>query len=282
MADSPLDNYRKQSYETWETLANVWAAERDFRTRTSDDVNTWLVGKLAPEPGDTLLELAAGNGETGFIAAASVGDQGKVISTDFSPQMVETARSAGEERGLTNLEYRVVDAEHMELGDDSVDGVICRFGYMLMADPAAALAETRRVLRPGGRLVFSVWGPPDRNPWVSRLGRLAVERGLMPPPEPGMPGIFALADQDRIRSLVTGAGFGEPQIDELALVWTFGSFDEYFDFAARSVGPVAIAMREVSEADILKMRDVLRERMSEFEGDEGFRVPRLCLNVVTQ
>ena len=63
-----------------------------------------------------------------------------------------------------------MDAEHMDLDDDSVDGVICRFGYMLMADPAAALAETRRVLRPGGRLVFSVWGPPDRNPWVSQLG----------------------------------------------------------------------------------------------------------------
>ena len=99
--------------------------------------------------------------------------------------MVEAARSAGREQGLANIEYRVLDAEHMDLAADSVDGVICRFGYMLMADPAAALAETRRVLRPRGRLVFSVWGPPERNPWVSQLGLLAVQRGLMQPPSRG-------------------------------------------------------------------------------------------------
>jgi ubiquinone/menaquinone biosynthesis C-methylase UbiE len=234
------------------------------------------------QPGDTVLELAAGTGETGFLAAELVGEQGMVISTDFSPGMVDSARSAGAERALRNLDYRVVDAEHMDLGDDSVDGVICRFGYMLMADPGAALAETRRVLRPGGRLVFAVWGPPDRNPWVSQLGMLAMQRGLMPPPQPGMPGIFALADPDRIRALVTGAGFDEPQIAELDLEWTFESFDDYFDFAARSAGPVAIAMRELSDVERAEMREALRERMSQFETDDGFTVPRLALNVVAQ
>ncbi len=282
MAEQPLDDYRKKSLETWETMAPVWASEREFRSRTSNDVNSWLIEKVAPKAGDTLLELAAGTGETGFQAARMVGDSGKVISTDFSPGMVETARSAGEEQGLSNIEYRVADAEHMDLGDDSVDGVICRFGYMLMADPAAALAETRRVLRAGGRLVFAVWGAPDRNPWVSHLGMLAVQRGLMPPPQPGMPGIFALADPDRIRSLVTGAGFGNPQIDELGLEWDFGSFDEYFEFVSRSAGPVAIAMRDLPDEDRAQMREELHERMSQFESDGGFRVPRLCLCAVAQ
>jgi SAM-dependent methyltransferase len=279
MADPPLDNYRKKSLETWETMAPVWAAEREFRTRTSQDVNSWLIDQLAPAPGDTVLELAAGTGETGFLAARAVGDAGKVISTDFSPGMVEAARSAGGEQGLANVEYRVLDAEHMDLAADSVDGVICRFGYMLMADPAAALADTRRVLRPGGRLVFSVWGPPERNPWVSQLGLLAVQRGLMQPPAPGMPGIFALADQNRIRSLVTGAGFGEPRIDELGLEWDFGTFDYYFEFVARSAGPVAIAMQELPDEARGEMREELRERMSQFDREDGFRVPRLCLMV---
>src|SRR4051812_21343442 len=163
MADPLIDNYRKKSLDTWEAMAPIWAAEQEFRTRTSQDVNSWLIEKLAPASGDTVLELAAGTGEVGFQAALAVGGSGHVISTDFSPGMVETARTAGEERGLSNVEYRVMDAEHMDLDDDSVDGVICRFGYMLMADPAASLAETRRVLRPGGRLVFSVWGAPERN-----------------------------------------------------------------------------------------------------------------------
>ena len=85
---------------------------------------------------------------------------------------------------MTNVDYRVIDAERIELDDDSVDGVLCRFGYMLMADPAAALAETRRVLRPGGRLALAVWGALERNPFFAIIGISLVQRGHLPPPEP--------------------------------------------------------------------------------------------------
>ena len=105
----------------------------------------------------------------------------------------------------------------MDLDDSSVDGVICRFGYMLMADPAAALAETRRVLRDGGRLSFAVWGAPDQNLWAAIPGMTMVERGQLPPPEPGAPGIFAMGDPGRISELVTGAGFAEPRSSRFRL-----------------------------------------------------------------
>ena len=81
--------------------------------------------------------------------------------------MVDAARRNGEARGLENVEYQVLDAERMGLDDDSFDGVLCRWGYMLMADPAAALEETRRVLRDGGTLAFAVWQTPDRNAWAA-------------------------------------------------------------------------------------------------------------------
>jgi ubiquinone/menaquinone biosynthesis C-methylase UbiE len=100
-----------------------------------------------------------------------------------------------------------MDAERIELDSDSVDGVLCRFGYMLMADPAAALGETRRVLRPGGRLALAVWGVPERNPWAAIGGRMLVERGHMPPPEPGAPRVFSMGSEERTRALVEGAGF---------------------------------------------------------------------------
>jgi ubiquinone/menaquinone biosynthesis C-methylase UbiE len=99
--------------------------------------------------------------------------------------MAEIARRRGAELGLTNVEHRILDAERIELPDDSVDGVLCRWGYMLMPDPAAALAETRRVLRSGGRLACSVWSSADRNPWISVAARIVVAHGHMPPPEPG-------------------------------------------------------------------------------------------------
>jgi ubiquinone/menaquinone biosynthesis C-methylase UbiE len=106
-----------------------------------------MVTALALRPGDTVLELAAGAGDTGFAAAAIVGETGRLISTDFSPAMVDVARRRGTALGVKKLEYTVINAEHLELGADSVDGVLCRFAYMLMADPAAVLSEARRVLR---------------------------------------------------------------------------------------------------------------------------------------
>jgi ubiquinone/menaquinone biosynthesis C-methylase UbiE len=92
-----------------------------------------------------VLELAAGAGDTGFAAAS---DAGRLLCTDFSPAMLDVARRRAGELGITNVEFRVLDAEHLDLDTASVDGVLCRLGYMLVADPAAALAETRRVLRP--------------------------------------------------------------------------------------------------------------------------------------
>ena len=103
-----------------------------------------------------MLELGAGTGETGFEAAAILGQDGRLISTDSPPEMVEVARRRGTELGLGNVEYRVIDAERIELDSGSVDGVLCQSAYMLVADPAVALASTRRVLRPGGRLALSV------------------------------------------------------------------------------------------------------------------------------
>ena len=109
--------------------------------------------------------------------------------------MVEAARRNGEARGLGNVEYRVLDAERMDLDDDSVDGVLSPWGYMLMADPAAALSETRRVLRDGGTLAFAVWQTPDRNPWAAVPGMTLVQRGP-----------HATARAGRARDLCPGRG----------------------------------------------------------------------------
>src|SRR5918992_6319221 len=144
-----------------------------------------MIRRLDPQPGDTVLELAAGLADTGLMTARLVGETGRVIITDFAPEMVAAARRRAEEMGVKNAEFRVLDAERMDLETDSMDGVLCRWGYMLMIDPAAAFAETRRVLRSGGRLAFSVWANRERNPALSLVGRVLESRGHIPPPEPG-------------------------------------------------------------------------------------------------
>ena len=257
-----LDEYRQQSHDVWERVAPNWGGDaRGYLTGVMGPVGERLVERLDPQPGQTILELAAGTGETGFSVAERVGNDGRLISTDFSAAMIEEARAEGERRGVENVEYRELDAERMDLEDSSVDGVVCRFGYMLMADPAAALSETRRVLRDEGRLAFAVWASPEANPWAALPGKTMMELELIPAPEPGAPGIFALQDPERIKELVTGAGFGESDVEEVPVKWPFDDADGYWHFLNELAGPVALTIRGLDEGARDRLSEVVRERV---------------------
>lgn len=276
-----LDEHRRQSYELWETMAAGWYRERAFLWSVTRTVGERMVEQTDPQPGQTILEIAAGIGDTGFLAAERIGERGRLISTDFSPRMVEAAREQSAELGLTNVEHRVMDAERMDLDDSSVDGVLCRWGYMLMADPAAAFRETRRVLRERGRLCFAVWAGAERNPWAAIAGMTLVERGHMPPPEPGDPGIFALADPQRIRELVTAAGFAEPTIEEVEVAFTFDDPDDYWRFVSELAGRSALVIAELSDQEKDELRSVFGERIAPFSENGSLRIPGVTLSILT-
>jgi SAM-dependent methyltransferase len=179
------------------------------------------------------------------------------------------ARRQGEARGVGNVECRVLDAERMDLDDDSVDGVVCRFGYMLMADPAAALGETRRVLRDGGPLAFAVWATADRNPWAAIPGMTLVQRGHLPPPEPTAPGIFAMGMPERIRELVAGAGFGEPEIEEIAFEFHYPDADDFWDALVRLAGPLARVIKALPDDERQATREAIFNNVASYRNDDG-------------
>jgi SAM-dependent methyltransferase len=199
-----------------------------------------------------------------------------LISTEFSPDMVEVARRRGAELGHRNVDHRVIDAERIELETESVDGVLCRFGYMLMANPAAALAETRRVLRPGGRLALAVWGPPERNPWAAIGGRMLMERGHMPPPEPGAPGIFSMGSEERIRAMLDDAGFAGVRVEEIATRFSFSDVDDFVSFAADTGGPFAMVIRGLADDELETIKAQLAEAFAPF-ADGGYELPGVAL-----
>lgn len=274
------DEQRRASFEMWEAAAAGWERRRAAIEEITAPVLEWMLRKLAPRPGDTVLELAAGPGTAGFAAAALVGESGGVISTDFSPAMVEVARRRATELGLANVEHRTMDAESIDLADDSVDGVLCRFGYMLMPDPAAALSETRRVLRPGGRVTFAVWSLPERNPWLSIAGRMFVERGHVAPPDPEAPSVFAMANEDHTRGLLEDAGFDDARIEEVPLRFRYRDVDEYVAFANDTGGLFATVWRETSEDEHRAMKAQLEERFAPFAVDRGYELPGVALAAV--
>jgi ubiquinone/menaquinone biosynthesis C-methylase UbiE len=276
------EDYRQASRDIWDQMAAGWDDDRRWIWESSRRVGEWLVEALDPQPGETILELAAGVGDTGLAAAARLGDSGKLISTDFSEQMVEAARRRAEERGVPNVEFRWMDAERMDLDDDSIDGVVCRWGYMLMADPLAALRETRRVLRTGGRVAFSVWGDPSANLWASVPAAALTEHTGQAPPDPHAPGIFAMASEERTRELLDEAGLTPRRVEQVEMEWSFETPDDHWRYVMDLAGALAMRVRSLPEEEQAAVRRLTEERLEPQVNRPGYGMGGVCLNVLAE
>ena len=265
-----LDQYREESIRRWSGVARGWGAQRDLMSEGTAPVMTWLVDALRLAPGQTVLELACGPGETGLRAAERVRPGGKLIATDAAEPMVELVRERAQQLGLDDVEARVMDAEWIDLPTASVDAVVCRWGYMLLADPGASLRETRRVLRPGGRVSLAAWSEAARNPWASVMGAELVARGLMERPEPGAPGQFAWADPQVIRDHLEDAGFVDVEVETVEFTFRYPDLDTWYD-TQLDLGPsLAQTLGEkMTPAERDDLRDALDAKLAPFVGADG-------------
>jgi SAM-dependent methyltransferase len=274
-----LTEARQRSLETWSEMASGWERNGDYIWDVSRHVGEWMVSAIDPEPGQTVLDVAAGPGDTGFVAARLVGDSGRLVSTDFSSKMVEVARTRAQKLGIENVEFKVMDAENMDLPDSSVDAVLCRWGFMLMLDPQAALGECARVVRAGGDISFSVWAGPEKNPWVTLTGMVMTQRGYAPQGDPfGPGGMFSMADHDVIRSMLKKAGFRDARIEDLDVRWTFADFDEFWSFLTEMAGAIAAIIEDLPPEEIRRLQEALKEALEGYRADDGYTMPGVAIN----
>ncbi|MFP5364604.1 MAG: class I SAM-dependent methyltransferase [Thermoleophilia bacterium] len=232
-------------------------------------VSQWLVEAIHPQPGHRVLELAAGSGDTGFLAAELIAPGGTLISSDAVEEMLQVARARAAELGIANAEFRTIDAEWIDLPTAHVDGVIARWCYMLLADPATALGETRRVLRPGGRVALAAWAQPEENPWAWAPTTELVAMGAIEQPDLDEPNMFAFRDASRIRRLLEDAGFTQIALDQIAIVFRYPSLDDWWDTQldistslARAVGAITPAQRD-------DLRDAVDARLAQYVARDG-------------
>src|SRR6266550_4687334 len=188
-------------------LGQRWVAMQQEIDRIVVPFGDAALKAAAPQPGERVIDIGCGCGDTSIEIARIVGAAGAVLGIDVSQPMLEVARSSGALAKCAHLTFRDGDASEAELPTNT-DLLFSRFGVMFFSQPAQAFSHLRQSLRPGGRCVFVCWRAPRDNAWaMTPLSAARTAMGVTPTPaDPNAPGPFAFADADRVRALLSGAG----------------------------------------------------------------------------
>jgi SAM-dependent methyltransferase len=269
MSGFDAEAYRAGARDVWERAAAGWSERRATFQAVAMPVSQWMAEAVNPQPGHRVLELAAGPGDTGFLVAELIAPGGTLISSDASGAMLDAARARAEELGLHDVEFRPLNAESIALPAASLDAVLCRWGYMLLAAPGAALGETRRVLRPGGRVALAAWDGAEHNAWAA-IGSDEMQRVLdTPPPDPGQPGMFAFAAPGRIEALLEDAGFSEVEVAAIDLTFTHDDEDAWWEDRVALSVPFADALAQLDADGRDRLREAIDARLAQYRDDSG-------------
>src|SRR5436305_10631212 len=207
----------------WASVAGAWGENADYVDARASVVTERLLALAGPRRGDRVLELACGAGGAGRTAAGLVAPGGEVVLSDVVPEMTRFA--AARASGLPNVTTRVLDLERIDEPDAAYDVVLCREGLMFALDPDRAVAEIRRVLRPGGRAAVAVWAARERNPWLGLMMDVVSAHTGAPVPPPGIPGPCALGDRGELRRLFDDADLTDVRVGALPVSLRTASVD---------------------------------------------------------
>jgi SAM-dependent methyltransferase len=229
--------FKEQGRQNWTAGAVAWRKwnpQYVVLTRSATEV---MVQAAQVKPGMQVLDVASGTGEPALTLAEAVGPEGHVTATDLVPEMLTVAQENARKRGLTNLTCQQADAEALPFAPHTFELVTCSFGIMFCPDAGQALREIRRVLKPGGRAAFVVWGPFERNPQFTSTVGILTKYVSLPPPPPGAPTPFAFAQPGTLSAALHAAGFTQVEEETRTISWVYpGSAEEYWAFVREMAG----------------------------------------------
>jgi SAM-dependent methyltransferase len=244
-----------------------WAAHADRFDRAVAPYHERLMSTAAISPGERVLDIGCGTGQTTRDAARAAGPGGAALGVDLSSQMLDVARARAVDEGVGNATFEQVDAQVHPFDPASFDLAISRTGAMFFGDPVAAFTNIRRSLRSGGRMVMIAWQSPAENEWIREIaGALAVGRPL-PTPPPDAPGPFSLSDPARVRALLGAAGFVDVDLTGVSAPEWFGA--DAGDAHAFVLGLMDWMLRDLDDTARTQAADALRSTMDAHAGPGG-------------
>ena len=269
--------YKNAQREQWNKDGAAWRRWNPTLDRWYGEVTRQMLDLAQIQPGQRILDIAAGAGEPAVSAAERVGASGYVLATDISEGIVQLALQVARERGLKQIEIRAMDGEKLDLPDASFDAVLCRLGLMYMPHPVTALREWRRALRAGGRVAVVVFSTPDRNSWGAMPASVIRRRAQLPPPVPGQPGPFSLGAPGVLEGVFRQAGFADPEVRAVPVPLRMASAAEYVRVAREAFGAFNAMMAHLSPEERESVWNEVEGSMRSFESSGGFEVPGECL-----
>jgi ubiquinone/menaquinone biosynthesis C-methylase UbiE len=265
--------FKETTRQQWQNAAAAWHRWTPTLQAFLGPVTDVMLDLAKLQPGDQVLDLAAGAGEPALSAAQRVGPSGHVLATDISSNILEFAERTARERNLTNFETRVMDGENPDQPDASFDAVLSRLGLIYFPDRVGALRSARRVLRTGGRVVIAGFTTPDRNRFFSIPISIIRRRAGLPAPAPGLPGPFSLGGPGVMESVLREAGFDGIQTKTLEPALKLQSAAECVRFERESFGALQQMLTGLPAAEQSAAWDEIERELRTFEGGGAFEAP---------
>jgi SAM-dependent methyltransferase len=265
--------YKEATREQWQGAAEAWHRWIPVVRRWAGPVTDLMLDRARVSPGMRVLDVAAGDGDQSLMAAERVGPTGFVLATDIAPNLVALAARTARERGVVHLEARVMDAEHLPLDEGAFDVVVSRFGLFFLPDLPRALAEIRRVLKPGGRLGAIVFSTPDKNPFFSVPIAIIRRRAGLPAPPSGQPGPFSLGGPGVLATALTQAGFRDVQTECVSAPLRMASARECVRFERESFGALHHMLAGLTDGARDDAWQEIEHALERYEGGDGFESP---------
>lgn len=259
--------YREYTRTTWNESAEAYVG----LLRNLEPFRSDLIHRLAPRPGEKILDLGTGPGEPAITIAGEVGPAGHVTGVDLSEKMVEIAGRVAKSRGLGNVEFRAMDCGDLQFPAESFDGAVSSFGFQIFTDPEAAARGAYRAIRPGGRIAVSVWGTADQVPWIHAIIGPMLEHaepdetGYLPTPyETGGPG--------EMTSFLESAGFQGATEQRRRYLLHFADEAAYFDAILKAT-PIGHSLSEETPDVQREVLEKARGNLQRWKTPGGLAIP---------